>query len=242
VSPPVLMLMPPGLWGVEACTPAALERTLKLFAGLPLLWRHVTAAQLQELFMSKSMQHTLKAAVAALALLGTAAVSATTVSTPLNGSLINTTIMNDSGTMSMIRFDLSNTVTMDGTQVVFGGLYGDLPGFTPAGTSTYALVGAAGATVFGFDFTAFNAGQSFAFGWDPDSAKNAKYGAVPNDLVGTVVTATFDSGPNMRGVMVLDTAGNVGTTLVAVPEPQTYALMLAGLALVAGVARRRLSR
>ena len=95
--------------------------------------------------MSKSMQHTVKAAVVALALLGAAAASATSVFTPLNGSLIGTTITNDSGTMSMIRFDLSNTVTMDGSQAVFGGLYG-AAGFTPAGGSTYALVGGAGAT------------------------------------------------------------------------------------------------
>ena len=191
--------------------------------------------------MSKSTQLSLKAAVAALALLGAAAVSASTVFTPLNGSLINTTITNDSGTMSMIRFDLGNTVTMDGSQAVFGGLYG-AAGFTPAGGSTYALVGGAGATVFGFDFTSFNAGQSFSFGWDPDSAINPNYGALPKDLVGTVVTASFDGGPAMRGVLALDASGNLGTVLLAVPEPETYALMLAGLAIVAGVARRRLPR
>ena len=192
--------------------------------------------------MFKSMQHTsLKAAVTVLALLGASAVSATTVFTPLNGSLINTTIANDGGSMSTIRFDLSDTVTMDGSQAVFGGLYGG-ESFTPVGTSTYALVGAAGATVFGFNFTSFNAGQSFSFGWDPDSADNADYGAVPKDLVGTIVTAMFDSGPAMRGVLVLDDAGNLGTTLTPVPEPETYALMLAGLAVVAGVARRRFPR
>lgn len=191
--------------------------------------------------MSKSMQHTLKAAVAALALLGAAAVSATTVFTPLNGFLISTTITNDSGTMSQIRFDLSDTVSMDGSQVVFGGLTG-VPGFAPVGSSTYSLVGAEGASVFGFDFTSFEAGQSFTFGWDPDSADNPNYGASPGDLVGTVVTAFVDGSPNLRGVMALDDAGNLGTTLAPVPEPQTYALMLAGLAVVAGVARRRLPR
>ena len=188
--------------------------------------------------MSKSMQHSLKAAVAALALLGAAAASATTVVTPVNGSLINTTITNDSGTMSMIRFDLSNTVTMDGSQAVFGGLYG-AAGFTPPGGSTYALVGGAGATVFGFDFTSFNAGQSFTFGWDPDSADNSSYGALPQDLVGTIITAVIDGGPNLRGVWALDGAGNLDTVLTPVPETETYALMLAGLAIVAGVARRR---
>lgn len=189
--------------------------------------------------MSQSMHTRLKATVAALALVSAASVSATTVFTPLNGSVIDTTIANDSGTISSVMFDFTNTITSDGSHVVFGGLVDPpLPFFTPGGGS-YSLVGAEGDTTFGFNFSGFGSGKSFSFRWDPDSAINGIYGALPKDLVGTKVSAVVAGGPDLRGVMSLDTAGNVGVTLAAVPEPETYALMLAGLGVLGMVSRRR---
>ena len=190
--------------------------------------------------MSQSMNFRLKASVAALVLLGAASVSATTAFTPVNGFLMAPTITNDSGTISSVTFDLSNTTTSDGSHVVFDSLIA--ASFAPPAGSTYALFGASGSTTFGFNFTSFGAGQAFTFRWDPDSAINGLYGALPKDLVGTKVSAVVEGGPNLGGVMALDNAGNVGITLTPVPEPETYALMLAGLGVIGMMSRRRAAR
>jgi hypothetical protein len=68
-------------------------------------------------------------------------------------------------------------------------------------------------------------------------------GADPNELV----SITIGAGSNNLNTSfsVLETAGYGerfgGVALAPVPEPETYALMLAGLAVVGAVARRRLA-
>ncbi|MBL8382688.1 MAG: PEP-CTERM sorting domain-containing protein [Burkholderiales bacterium] len=60
---------------------------------------------------------------------------------------------------------------------------------------------------------------------------------------GSCSTSLFSDGlhPSARAHQIVGDFAAVAalSTLAAVPEPETYALMLAGLALVAGIARRR---
>ena len=85
-----------------------------------------------------------------------------------------------------------------------------------------------------FSFTPFasGVGGTFSGKWDLPEGNNTTLTAqLPNILAGRAYinfhTTQFTSG-EIRGNIV-----------AAIPEPETYALMLAGLALVAGVARRR---
>lgn len=148
-----------------------------------------------------------------------------------------------SGDIVKLTIDLTNTLC--GSEAcVFGGLNSmDVSGL---GGGTASLFGSAGDSVFGFTFTGYNPYETFRFSWDPDTASNSSYGAVVGQFVGAKATADVSFGGSI--VKYGDTVAAVGPDVAAnlapvpVPEPSTYALMLAGLAGVGAIARRSGSR
>jgi hypothetical protein len=61
-------------------------------------------------------------------------------------------------------------------------------------------------------------------------------GAGASGIAATTFTPYMDEGFAVRAYF---DASSGRVTIAAVPEPETYALMLAGLALMGGIARRR---
>lgn len=168
---------------------------------------------------------------------------------PLGSFSINTAAFDGtSGVIEKLTFDLSGTHCLDGgscvlgESLVFGGSGGGTFAYDPEANGTSSLFGAVGATVFGFDFTGFDPLNVFTFSWDPDVASNGGYGAVVAELAGTVITASV----RFAGGDVLTYAGTMGivgpdvaANLVPVPEPETYAMLLAGLGLIGFAGYRR---
>ena len=131
---------------------------------------------------------------------------------------------------------------MLGESLVFGGSGGGSFIYDPSANGTSSLFGAVGSTVFGFDFTGFDPLDVFQFSWDPDVASNGGYGAVVAELAGTVITASvrFDGGDVLTYSGTMGIVGHdVAANLVPVPEPETYAMLLAGLGLLGFVGSRR---
>lgn len=168
---------------------------------------------------------------------------------PLGSFSINTAAFDGtSGVIEKLTFDLSGTHCLDGgscvlgESLVFGGSGGGTFAYDPEANGTSSLFGAVGATVFGFDFTGFDPLNVFTFSWDPDVASNGGYGAIVAELAGTVITASV----RFAGGDVLTYAGTMGivgpgvaANLVPVPEPETYAMLLAGLGLIGFAGYRR---
>ncbi|QOJ24872.1 MAG: PEP-CTERM sorting domain-containing protein [Gammaproteobacteria bacterium] len=168
---------------------------------------------------------------------------------PLGSFSINTAAFDGtSGQIEKLTFDLSGTHCTDGgscilgESLVFGGSGGGTFIFDPAANGTSSLFGAVGSTVFGFDFTGFDSLDVFQFSWDPDVASNGGYGAIVAELAGTVITASVrfaDSSvlvySGTMGIVGPDVAAN----LVPVPEPETYAMLLAGLGVLGFAGYRR---
>ena len=167
---------------------------------------------------------------------------------PLSSFGINTAAFDGtSGQIEKLTFDLSGTHCINagcipGESLVFGGSGGGSFIYDPAANGTSALFGAVGSTVFGFDFTGYDSLDLFQFSWDPDVASNGGYGATVADLAGTVITASVRFADNSvlvysgeMGIVGPDVAAN----LVPVPEPETYAMLLAGLGLLGFVGYRR---
>ncbi len=67
-----------------------------------------------------------------------------------------------------------------------------------------------------------------------------------HSFLGFVATGSLSNltlrSPFQEGLLAFPTVNNLQLSLAAVPEPETYAMLLAGLALVGGVARRRQRR
>lgn len=168
---------------------------------------------------------------------------------PLGSFSINTAAFDGtSGQIEKLTFDLSGTHCVDGgscilgESLVFGGSSGGIFAYDPEANGTSSLFGAVGSTVFGFDFTGFDPLNVFAFSWDPDVASNDGYGAVVAELAGTVITASvrFDGGEVLTYSGTMGIVGHdVAANLVPVPEPETYAMLLAGLGLLGFVGYRR---
>jgi len=168
---------------------------------------------------------------------------------PLGSFSINTAAFDGtSGMIEKLTFDLSGTHCTDGgscvlgESLVFGGSGGGTFAYDPEANGTSSLFGAVGATVFGFDFTGFDPLNVFTFSWDPDVASNGGYGAIVAELAGTVVTASV----RFSATEVLTYSGTMGivghdvaANLVPVPEPETYAMLLAGLGLIGFAGYRR---
>lgn len=168
---------------------------------------------------------------------------------PLSSFSINTAAFDGtSGQIEKLTFDLSGTHCTDGgscilgESLVFGGSGGGFFAYDPEANGTSSLFGSVGSTVFGFDFTGFDPLNVFTFSWDPDVASNGGYGAIVAELAGTVITASvrFDDNSVLvysgtMGIVGPDVAAN----LVPVPEPETYAMLLAGLGLLGFIGYRR---
>lgn len=132
-----------------------------------------------------------------------------------------------------LTFDFTGTTTTDSSYLVIDGT--PLSITPPAGgTATFFGSGA----VFGFNFTSFNTFESFKFKWDPDSAISGAYGATANDFVGGIVTASTSNGLYKGTFVKVLGSPDVSAVLSPVPEPQTYALALTGLAVAGFLARR----
>ena len=136
--------------------------------------------------------------------------------------------------ISKLTFDFSGTTTTDNSVLVIDG--SPLSITAPAGgTATFFGSG----SVFGFNFTSFDSFDSFKFKWDPDSAISGAYGATAKDFVGGVVTAVTTNGIYKGTFAKVIGSPDVSAVLSPVPEAESLALALAGLAVVGGVAVRR---
>lgn len=167
---------------------------------------------------------------------------------PLGSFSINTTAFDGTnGQIEKLTFDLSGTHCVNagcvsGESLVFGGLGGSSFISDPLANGTSVLFGAAGSTVFGFDFTGFDPLDKFQFSWDPDVASNSGYGAIVAELAGTVISASVrfsDSSVLVYSGTMRVAGTDVAAHLVPVPEPETYAMMLAGLGLIGFIGYRR---
>jgi len=121
--------------------------------------------------------------------------------------------------------------------------YKSLGGLNPTKSSVSLIGGAFNYSTL-LDFTSsyvagqpvLNAAKATAFLLsNPNGSSNLTLSGLGTLAAGTY-TLTFTAG-NIAGLKVDDV--KIGGTLAAVPEPETYALMLAGLAAVSFVARRR---
>ena len=136
--------------------------------------------------------------------------------------------------ITQLTFDFTGTTTTDASYIVIDGL--PLSITAPAGgTATFFGSGA----VFGFNFTSFNTFDTFKFKWDPDSAINGSYGATGLDFIGATVTAVTTGGTYTGKFVKVGATPDVSAVLSPVPEAESFALALAGLAVVGGVAARR---
>jgi len=159
---------------------------------------------------------------------------ALTASNPASGFSIITTITNNFGSLSSITFDFGGTTTSDGSYIVMDG--SPMAVNTNQGTANFFSLQP---HIFGFTFSGFDIGGIMSFTWDPDSAISGAYGATAfPDFIGATVTA-ISGGTTLFGVMQYVGNDLVLADLQAVSEPGTYAMLLAGLGIMGGLARRR---
>lgn len=101
------------------------------------------------------------------------------------------------------------------------------------------------ALTISFAPSSFASGERFIFGVDTDFLSCIDCpGINGNGFVGATVSAHFSNGQTRYGTYTLTNEAGFGskvgiTSVTAVPEPETYAMMLAGLGLLGTVARRR---
>ena len=104
-------------------------------------------------------------------------------------------------------------------------------------TATFDLAGSQRGSAETGTVSFGSAGVSYALGsGDPFAPLSLSF--TPS-TIGTFTLSFQNAGGDNLGALLDNVAVNSGGTPTPIPEPQTYALMLAGLALVAGTARRR---
>lgn len=179
-----------------------------------------------------------KAALAAALAIGAqaSALASIIITEPgVDGFNIETLAFNGSSyDITQLTFDFTGTTTGDSSHIVIDG--SPLSITAPAG-GTAAFFGSG--AVFGFNFTSFNTFDTFKFKWDPDSAVSGSYGATGLDFIGATITAVTTGGTYKGTFARVGNTPDVSAVLSPVPEAESFALTLAGLAVVAGVATRR---
>ncbi len=171
-------------------------------------------------------------AFATVSATATAGVFSITAAGPLTSSDINLSILNNDGfDLLKVTFDLSTT----SKPLVFGGSF-NLSG--PAGGAATGF-GVQNDSLWGFEFTGFNSGESFSFSWDPDIASNDSYGATVGEQDGMGITLET-SGGTVSGKLVIVNNDHLEAIIASpVSEPETTALIAVGLGFAGLVGRRR---
>lgn len=142
-------------------------------------------------------------------------------------------------------FDTTNTPPgTSSSPLVQSGLSDNVGAIFP----TNAFQNGKSALTINFAPNSFAAGEKFIFGVDTDLFSCIDCNGIDgHGFIGATVSAHFSDGATRFGTYVLTNEAGFGskvsiTAVTPVPEPETYAMMLAGLGLIGAIARRRKQR
>ena len=161
------------------------------------------------------------------------------VAGPDNAFTVSLSFLNDSTS----TLDITS-LTLDGGSATPVALVWDaLATANPAGASVSVAGLDTSVVTFTFGGDGWNPGESFGlYGVDPDAVGDPSYGATVFSLLGTTVTFGFSDNSSAVYSFVDDPADGAGlrlNTVSAVPEPATWAMMIAGFGMVGSMVRRR---
>ena len=166
--------------------------------------------------------------------------STTTAPVTLFGGFFDVQSLNKSSTISIIRntkfaaingnfYDNLLTITFNAASIGYASLFG------VSGANSLAFSASNGSVTFTSDFLNFSQSSTNDLGLALTGLSNAVgiTGSFLSPFLADA-TGTFSSDPGATAILAHTTA--------PVPEPETYAMMLAGLALVGFVSRRKISK
>jgi hypothetical protein len=206
------------------------------------------------LFAQKSL------AVLALGIWATAASADGGLSFIIDGNTLNTpfAITNTStGGEFVVGFGIDLAGTNLGFDTIDGG-FGipnshQFAAFGGTGATTGLVSSpdvADGATSFGITFSDFDPGETFQFLLDVDPFGADNGTVLGNEMIGASAYVDFSNGLRAIGILAAvagndDASAFTVTSVVptpAVPEPASWAMMIAGFGLIGGAMRRRVAR